>query len=202
MKPLPGKEGCTFMVWEERIQGGTLVNLNLNVLKKKRAWLPLTVFIMLVVFTSGGIFLWNYHDEPQFCATCHVMKPYLKSWESSDLLANVHAKAGLECLDCHKFDMQQSLGETIKYITGNYETPLRERSLPMEKCLQCHEHNSYTDLASRTEWLVEKIQRNPHKSHYGELECSNCHNMHRPSEDYCSQCHSPTNLLGPEWKSL
>ncbi len=56
----------------------------------------------------------------------------------------------------------------------------------MKTCLQCHP----------VEALVKKTEKvkpaNPHTSpHYGnELECTNCHMMHAPTENYCAQCHN------------
>lgn len=54
---------------------------------------------------AGG---WVYHEQPQFCTTCHIMQPYLDSWNAEDtlvvsledpmLLAYDHA---LACIDSH-----------------------------------------------------------------------------------------------------
>ena len=27
----------------------------------------------------GAVGSWQYHEQPQFCATCHIMEPYLES---------------------------------------------------------------------------------------------------------------------------
>jgi len=27
----------------------------------------------------GAAGFWQYHEQPQFCATCHIMEPYLES---------------------------------------------------------------------------------------------------------------------------
>ncbi len=52
-----------------------------------------------------------------------------------------------------------------------------------KKCLACHE--SYAKVAERT----KKLARNPHKSHYGEVECNACHHGHKADESLCAQCH-------------
>jgi len=80
-------------------------------------------------------------------------------------LADAHKEAGLDCQACHK------------------ETPPKAAA-PMASCMTCH--GPYDKLAERTEQVTP---RNPHMSHEGELECSECHHAHKPSVDYCAQCH-------------
>lgn len=137
---------------------------------------------------TAGWGLWRYHEKPEFCATCHIMQSYLESWQSSDHLVRIHAKEGSECLDCHVPTIQQQMQEGLKYIIRDYETPLAERSLDPEFCLSCKEHGSYDEIRERTR---NNPERNPHDSHWGEMDCGLCHNMHRESVDYCSQCHPP-----------
>jgi hypothetical protein len=83
----------------------------------------------------------------------------------SGFLADRHKGAGIECSGCHK------------------ETPPKEEPA-MEACLKCH--GPYEKLAAKG----EKLEHNPHASHLGELECSNCHHGHKPSVDYCARCHT------------
>jgi fumarate reductase flavoprotein subunit len=80
-------------------------------------------------------------------------------------LADRHKDAGVDCSGCHK------------------ESPPTEAP-PMEACLKCH--GPYEKLATRS----EKLEQNPHASHLGELECSNCHHGHKTSVDYCARCHT------------
>jgi hypothetical protein len=114
------------------------------------------------------------------------MVPYYESWAEPGLEANYHAEAEVECLDCHEATIEDQVKELVANVTGDYETPLRERKLPQEQCLSCKEHDSYPALAETTaDW-----ERNPHASHWGEMECSLCHNQHRASVLYCTQCHT------------
>jgi len=41
---------------------------------------------VVVVGGVGAIGLWRYHELPQFCATCHIMDPYLESWQLTSFL--------------------------------------------------------------------------------------------------------------------
>lgn len=171
----------------------------LRFMRKKRIWMPLVAILVVILAGSGA--LWSYHDNPQFCATCHIMDPYLESWESPPLLASAHEEQGLACLDCHAFDIGQSVGEVVSFVLHDYEEPLMEREYPQEWCFQCHEQGSYGEIIALTERLVEEVGRNPHNSHFGEMRCNLCHKMHKPSEDFCSQCHG-TVATGEGWISL
>ncbi|SJZ57336.1 Cytochrome c3 [Trichlorobacter thiogenes] len=85
-----------------------------------------------------------------------------------------HATMGFKCADCHKTDAPQA-GPTN------------------EACLACHE--SYEKLAQKTK--PKKINpadkeshANPHESHMGPINCTDCHRTHKPSELVCGQCHT------------
>jgi hypothetical protein len=148
------------------------------------------VVVLAVLGAGGGALAWQQSKNPAFCANCHIIEPYYEGWEDSDLLAHAHAEAGVECKDCHVTTPMDAAGEAFSYVTGSYEDPLKERKFPMEECFVCHEHGSYEEIIEMTSDLEEEVGANPHDSHYGEMECYLCHKMHRPSEDYCAECHS------------
>lgn len=80
------------------------------------------------------------------------------------LLIDRHTAAGVACQACH--------GEAA------FTEPVA-----MQSCSDCH--GSYAELAAMTPW-----EPNPHHSHMGEIECSACHNIHKPSVSFCDECHS------------
>jgi len=79
-------------------------------------------------------------------------------------LADKHKLRGVGCEGCHK------------------ESPPKER-VPTSVCNKCH--GDQVKLANRT----QKVIPNPHDSHLGNVECELCHHAHKPSEDYCGNCH-------------
>lgn len=88
---------------------------------------------------------------------------------SDEFLAGKHEKnVGAECSDCH--------GEST---TGEVDT--------QEVCLGCHEQ---ADIEERGEKLIDKLHRNPHKGHYPDLSCSECHKGHEKEQNFCDSCHS------------
>ena len=83
-----------------------------------------------------------------------------------------HVDSGLTCESCHG---------PLPEADQTPEPP------ETEKCLSCH-GGDYKSLGKVTQ---EKWgDRNPHKSHQGELDCSSCHKVHDSFEFYCSICHS------------
>lgn len=155
----------------------------------------LILALTVAVIAIAGTGLWWYHKQPSFCGnTCHIMKPYLESWENSTFYAHAHAEKDVACLDCHETTLKQQVEELVKYVKGDYKTPLRQRKFNKEWCLRCHEHGSYQEISERT----KDMQPNPHSSHLGELECRACHRMHQPSQLYCTHCMQQTKVAIPE----
>lgn len=92
-------------------------------------------------------------------AVCLV--PLISSAASKDaLLAQKHLAQGVTCTDCH------AIGET--------KAPAK-----VEACLGCHD--GYEGMAKRTEKKGDGTylsNMNPHKSHLGKVECTECHKGH------------------------
>lgn len=155
----------------------------LNIYEKASKKKLLIILALMLIFAVGGaLAAEKMSDNPAFCANCHNMQSYYDSWKDSKLLANAHAQAGINCHDCHTPSLTQQAEEGLKFITGNFETPLKKREFPQEMCLKCH----------KTAEVIPKTnfgEANPHDSHQGVQECNKCHNMHQESKVMCSQCH-------------
>lgn len=144
---------------------------------------------------TAGVILLKASDNPAFCGTCHIMRPYFESWSDSQLLAAKHSAADVECHDCHEATIATQMEEGFKYVTGSYEVPLEKRVFTKEFCLECHD--DFDSIKAATDFE----EGNPHDSHNGEQECNLCHSMHQPSQAMCSQCHffSWVNELDEGW---
>ncbi len=158
------------------------------------------VLIVVGLASMGMIWLRDNSRRSEYCAECHVMEPYYSSWKSSDYLAHEHAKVAIPCQTCHARSIKDEMMEIVSNIAQDFEVPLKEQKFPTEDCFRCHA--DYAHLAELTRNLKDPdgnpLNRNPHDSHLGEMECHICHNMHRLSVDYCAICHGPT-LTGPGW---
>lgn len=168
----------------------------------KWALVALLTVLTAIAAAAGGatLYLKDRIHSTEYCASCHVIAPYYETWKSSDFTAHVHAKVNVACQDCHQRSVRDGLRELASVATGLYELPLKDRSVNRDTCLRCH--GSDEVLAARTQQLIGPdgfaLGRNPHDSHWGPLECAVCHRMHRPSQDFCSNCHRfPAS--GPAW---
>lgn len=163
---------------------GKMVN---GLVKKKKIRVTkklvlIILFAFLIIGVGGGAAVVKASDNPKFCTLCHIMQPMYNSYHDSNLLANSHAKAGVTCHDCHESSLSIQTEEGLKFVTGNYESPLKTMQFPKEMCLKCH---NYDKVKVKTNFA----ESNPHDSHNGELQCYSCHKMHEPSQVLCSQCH-------------
>ena len=84
-------------------------------------------------------------------------------------MKDIHGKLGLSCKDCH----------------GDKNPP---QAPDRETCLKCHQ--SYKAVAERT----AKLNPNPHASHDGDVQCTQCHSTHGTPRLYCNGCHNFQNF--------
>jgi cytochrome c nitrite reductase small subunit len=165
--------------------------------KRSTTWMVMGV--AAVVLAVPGFMLWDYHKQPQFCGTCHIMDSYVEAYHESDFLVRAHAEEDVGCLDCHIPTIQEQVNELIVFVSGDFEDPLQMRRFPDEFCLQCHEHGSYEQIIERTaDYMIDGELRNPHDPHpdvdaslVDDFACSECHRVHRasPSINHCYSCH-------------
>lgn len=87
-------------------------------------------------------------------------------------LADRHVSRGTGCAACHQ------------------ENPPSKPVLS-EQCMKCH--GSYEEIAART----DDGDINPHQSHLGEPDCTNCHKGHAAPSLMCEQCHQFNELKVP-----
>jgi len=104
-------------------------------------------------------------DRPQFCPTCHEMRPYFDAWESGK-----HSDAW--CIDCHvgsgmpaRFEHKfVALKEVYSHMTGDNRFPRPTApEIPDRRCLACHEN------------MPDRIDGFPHAAHAEKGRCAQCH---------------------------
>ena len=106
-----------------------------------------------------------------------LMKKAFASWASSSNLDAAHGKAHVVCFGCH--------GKTLPEMGDTVEN---------DRCLACH--GPMETLASKSA-PKDFPDRNPHKSHLGEIACTVCHHAHKASEIYCLGCHGKFKMKLP-----
>jgi nitrate/TMAO reductase-like tetraheme cytochrome c subunit len=90
---------------------------------RRRTVILIALGVLLVLGVAGGAGLWHVSASPQFCNSCHIMRPYVDAWQASK-----HADVG--CVQCHyppglrdtlrvKF---QAVTQVAKWATGTYSS--------------------------------------------------------------------------------
>ncbi|MDR3037366.1 MAG: cytochrome c3 family protein [Coriobacteriales bacterium] len=187
--------------------------------KMKLAPKILIVVGIVIVVLGGGVggFYLGFHNQPWFCNfICHTpMDPYVVSYEDGtsvnaaqadfkgQLSVTTHKESDqhLDCLTCHVPSMGEQISEGMKWVSGNYTLPLEMKLIsgqPKEDsgskngeefCLRadCHEGIATLDDLKKA---TANQTRNPHDSHLGKQDCSNCHQTHEQSVMMCTNCHA------------
>jgi len=162
-------------------------------LSRKKA---LLLVLLVLILSSSGFMVVS--SRPGFCNSCHIMKPYYASWQTS-----THSE--VNCLDCHiqpgfvgliKGKIN-GMAQAIDCMVGRMGTK-PNASVSDESCLRegCH---SVEDL---NQGPVEyKKFRFTHKGHLNaqvdgiKITCGICHSHHEGQEHFrvnpqsCFQCH-------------
>lgn len=83
-----------------------------------------------------------------------------------------HGKLNFDCVACH----------------GDFKDTKEIIPPTKDQCLACH--GDYKKVAERTSYL-DKNEVNPHDGfhHKDRLDCADCHKEHKPSVNYCANCH-------------
>jgi nitrate/TMAO reductase-like tetraheme cytochrome c subunit len=146
--------------------------------KKKVIYIIALLVVLFLAFLGSVV----YTERPEFCKTCHLMKPYYKAWKES-------AHRDVHCLDCHYEPNWKShlkgkingLVQVIDYVTGRYsEKPMAKIS--DASCLRqgCHDKEK---LKVKKIMFKNKVEFR-HSTHWREfadlgesvqLRCATCH---------------------------
>ena len=111
------------------------------------------------------------------------MRRYVEAFKSGRDLEAAHARAGLSCTDCHQgYSLAVRAKTAALYSLGIAGAPARRR-YDDAMCDRCHV--SLEHQGERTDFLT----RNPHRSHWPELTCADCHLGHARQVDFCNGCH-------------
>ena len=161
---------------------------------KKINWAKVS-FIANIVLIAGILIalgaaevIHQSNTNPNLCGLCHIMRPHVESYLTSNYLDNIHQQAGVECKDCHDYPIPAEIASAVRYVTGSYvvteEGVLPKRTLDEEMCTRCH--ISLEHVAQSTDFLW----RNPHNAPtMGEYACLDCHVSHGEQIDVCGECH-------------
>lgn len=132
------------------------------------------VAALALVVLAGAM---EVSSTPEFCGSCHVMKPYYESWKSS-----THNRVA--CVDCHippgitaeLRKKYEAVSMVVRYFTGTYGTnPWAE--IDDAACLRCHERRL---IEGREMFSDVHFDHRPHLTEMRrgkKLRCTSCHSQ-------------------------
>ena len=161
----------------------------------KRRYLILVV--LGIVAVAGAVLFVPFYvtTTPGFCSNCHLMEPFINSWEHS-----THSKFG--CASCHVKpglvnhvinSVMVSKNIYLNYI-GKATMPAQIRSATNDDCLQSNCHTTNRTASTSGDLKIT------HKEHVEmlNLQCKDCHFnvVHTPTGGtpvppmgVCAMCH-------------
>lgn len=103
-------------------------------------WKKVILGVVIGVVVLYSLFQIGYYatSGPSFCASCHEIKQYTSSWQTS-------AHKGINCLGCHqprgelgKFHAKaRGLNYAFQHLSGTYTVPTRA-VISEQNCIECH----------------------------------------------------------------
>ncbi|NYE57358.1 NapC/NirT family cytochrome c [Carboxydothermus ferrireducens] len=137
-------------------------------MQKRLLWI---IIIAAAIIAIAAPFAIHETSKPEFCNTCHSMKPYVAAWEKS-----YHAKT--DCMSCHRDPgfvglMKVKLGGLRQVAVELTQKPepaeiKGKGEVPNRRCESCHKLN---ELSGPTAITFS------HELHAGKnnIECVTCH---------------------------
>ena len=195
----------------------------------RRAWATVGVVVIVLVVAGVGFGIWH-NQPGFCATLCHSpMSTYVDGYNSdSSTLAYQHGhvvKSGdganekaaatlkdgvsdssMNCLSCHVPKVGEQIAEAGMWLDGDYTVDqdgklvLSDPAYKANKefCTTCHDYEKV--IAATDHYWGEDEEANPHASHQGDLDCSNCHNVHGTSTLMCSSCHNFD--VPQEWQTV
>jgi len=168
-------------------------------MKGKRKVIILSLLAILGVYLF--VLFLRTSDDPEYCGSCHFMKPYYENW-----LSSTHNQ--VNCITCHYGPglgnylkgKVRLLSEIARYYLGAYSYEITSK-VDNESCIKCHEEKKFVDEEI---FFVDRKVKFSHVKHLDEskigfkLQCQTCHSelvqgRHEAvSTKICILCHFPS----------
>ncbi|MFO0752520.1 MAG: NapC/NirT family cytochrome c [Thermodesulfovibrionales bacterium] len=152
----------------------------------------LAAFVLVAVL--GALVGYRYHrytqEDPEFCASCHLMSDAFREWQKG-------RHRDVVCQKCHKLSIFEKNQLLVAFVVKGKEplAPTHGREKPWKACRECHMDN----IAQGSLTMKKSYGHARHVFMQG-MECKSCHKgtLHhfRPNEDSCRACHQERGVHG------
>ena len=131
-----------------------------------RRWIGIAVAValaLIVLFAGTAL----YTDRPDYCSTCHEMRPYVDAWKAGThkdvWCVDCHVNAGYPGRFAHKFE---ALGEVVAHFRGDTLFPRANApAIADTHCTGCHAQVTPKKPAAGFD----------HAAHQKKATCQACH---------------------------
>jgi len=160
------------------------------------------VFLLLLLSVVGAVVGYRYYEhtreDPEFCASCHLMQEAFKTWQMSK-------HRDLQCQTCHAMSLLEQNRLFVSFVVQG-EKSIKQahgRIEPWNACKGCH----ITEAAQGSITLRKSYGHAQHVF-MQRINCSKCHtgggNLHAfaPNEKACSGCHTDKMIHGMGMEGL
>lgn len=159
--------------------------------------LAFIIIIGILGFVVGYRYYRYTQDEPQYCASCHMMKEAFSEWEKGK-------HRDVVCQTCHQLNILEQNQLLIAFILKQENKPFSQthgRKKPWKACKKCH-----LDEISQGSLTLRKSFGHARHVFMQAIECKSCHkgtvhNFH-PNEKACLGCHGDKGVHGVGMEAL
>ncbi len=166
-------------------------------MKKLIRIMPLLGMVFIVLLATGIPLYMT--SQPGFCRSCHIMRPYYSSWDTS-----THAR--LTCIDCHSGSgitgyvngRVNLMKYTVASIVGGTDETELKAEVDNKKCASCHKVNRKVSAGDL------RLPTRHHELKDKDVKCTDCHKRlvhnstptgkNKPREAVCVKCHQEKNI--------
>jgi len=154
------------------------------------------VIVAILGIAVGHRYYRHTQDNPNYCATCHLMQDAFMEWQRGK-------HRDVVCQKCHALSMLEQNRILVAYIMKG-EKPLAQthgRDKPWKACKKCH-----LDEAAQGFITINKSFGHARHVFMQGIECKTCHDSgtHNfyPDEDACKKCHKDETVNGMKMKTF
>ncbi len=145
------------------------------------------VLLLLLLSVIGGIVGFRYYkhtqEDPEFCASCHLMQETFKTWQ-------VSKHRDFQCQVCHSMSIFEQNKLLISFVVKGTKSIKQDhgRIEPWKACKDCH-----TSEAAQGSVTLSNSYGHAQHVFMLNISCSKCHtgSLHAfsPNQQACSACH-------------
>jgi len=155
----------------------------------------LLLALVLIVAILGAVVGYRYYrytqDDPQYCASCHLMKEAFTEWYKGK-------HRDIICQTCHQLSILEQNQLLVAYVVKGDKKPFSQthgRVKPWKGCKKCH-----MDEASQGSRTLTQSYGHARHVFMQRIDCKVCHegkvHSFTPNEIACQDCHKDKGVHG------